>query len=113
MAEILPKTNSLYNNMNLNAKSIESFESSIKSMLNAKVINKRNHQDYRTEKIFELGLEYETSMKKGDYERAINVAKKLIFFEKDIADHYILLASGYIKIFDISSAITCYRKYCL
>jgi len=75
--------NSLYNNLNLNAKSIESFESSVKSMFRGKDVNKRNHNDYRQEKIFELGLEYETTMKIGDFEKAINIAKKLIFFEKD------------------------------
>ena len=77
------KANSLYNNLNLNVKLIALFESSLKSIQNQKVVTKRNHQDYRQEKIFELGLDYEGAIKRGDYEKAINFAKKLIFFEKN------------------------------
>ena len=57
----------------------------------------------------ELNLSIETS----NFERAIILCKKLLFFLPSDIQTYSILADMYIKSYDLSSAITCLKKILL
>jgi tetratricopeptide (TPR) repeat protein len=75
-------------------------------------------KNFKIEKFFELERDYRTNLLIYDYEKAIISLKKMIFFDKK-SNNFILnidpkyfaeLAKCYIKLHDISSAISCYKK---
>jgi hypothetical protein len=58
-----------------------------------KKISKKSHEELRMERINELNMEYEKFSKATDYENAITIMKKLIFFEP-LSKLYIRLISN-------------------
>lgn len=54
----------------------------------------------------DINYEYQTQ----NYEKAIVLCKKLLFFFPNDVDTYLLLSTLYLKIYDISSCITCVKK---
>lgn len=63
------------------SKSLESFETSLRSLENALIFNKKKYSEYKNDKIFELEKECSHCMSVLEFEKAIILLKKLLFFD--------------------------------
>lgn len=64
----------------------------------------------KLEKCNSLKHDIEVEFQTGNYEKAILLCKKLLFFLPEDIETYLLLSTLYLKIYDISSCITCAKK---
>ncbi len=65
---------------NLNIIQEKSYEFSLQSLENAINFDKKSYIDYKNEKLRELEKQFKLNMSNYDYERAVIIMKKLIFF---------------------------------
>lgn len=61
----------------------EEIEQTQESIYTVYDIPKKSHNDLRKEKINELNVEYQRLVSDQEYEKAITIMKKLIFFESE------------------------------
>ena len=95
----------------------KSFENSLISLENAIDFKKKKYSDFKEEKINELEKEFNRFNSSNDFEKAIVMLKKLIFFDPGSikfnyidSSYYSRLGRLYIKQHDLASAIVCYKK---
>ena len=72
--------NSLNRSLNLTKKE-EEFEQSLRTLTTIYDIPKKSHDELRTERVLDLNNEYKIFINEEEYEKAITIVKKLIFFD--------------------------------
>ena len=79
----------------------------------SKSISGSNTSNEEDNKLTKLKNDLNFSIETLNYEQAIILCKKILFFSPDDIEIYRTLSDLYIKIFDISSSITCLKKILL
>jgi len=74
----LPTSSRLTDSIN---KKEEEFEQTLKSLSTVFDVPKKSHEELRNERITELNMEFQRCLSDENYEKAITIMKKLIFFE--------------------------------